>query len=86
MVTKVTFSKWSPVHKGRGVYGLYSFLSRYFDDNLAESCYPKKINPDSESAWNSASFNILLKEQKHAQDFLVWTTLGEKSGKIMHNY
>ena len=45
--------------------------------------YPKKIHPDSESPWNSASFGIWLKEKKNSDGVLLRTTLIVVKGKLL---
>jgi hypothetical protein len=86
VVTNTTFSKRLPVYKGWGVYSLIPFFSRYFGYDSIESWCPKKMNADSESRWNSASFDILLKKEKDVHDSLIMITKCKKSWKIMHNF
>ena len=51
-----------------------------------ESCDPKPIYPDSESPWKSASFDILLNEQKNSDGVLVGSTMRKKCAKIIGNH
>ena len=82
IVKKLAFSNWSAFHNGRGSM----IENQYFASNLVESCHPKKMNSDSESPWNSASFDILLKIEKDWYDILVQTTMCKNHHKIIGNH